>query len=175
MKQKLIDIASKEFAEVWNIMQDSFPDDERRSLDQQKEIFQNKNYSLLAFSEDGILGIAGIWKLDDFIFVEHLAVKRKERGRGHGTGMLNALKDSRNKIILEMEVPKTRIQKRRASFYSKAGFIINQFPYKQPAYSEDKNPVDCLILSYPEKIQDDEFARIRKILYREVYQLKNTL
>lgn len=175
MEFRKIIIDSPDFKEAWQILDSSFPEDEKRDLSQQKEVFKKDNYSFISIYDDTLIGIVTIWHLDGFAFIEQFAVKKEWRNKGYGVKILKELEGKYNKIILEMEFPETELQKRRLSFYQKAGFILNLYPYKQPPYSEDKKSVNCLIMSYPKKISKKKFPNIRKILHKEVYNLVDSL
>jgi len=171
MEFRKINFNSPDFADAWQILESSFPDDEKRTIEQQKEVFKKKNYSFISVYDNKLIGALTIWHLDDFTFGEHFAVKEELRNKGYGIKILKELFKKYGKIIGEMEFPQTEIQKRRATFYERAGLCINSYPYKQPPYSKNKKPVNCLIVSYPKKISETEFKKIRKILHKEVYNL----
>ncbi|MCK5283521.1 MAG: GNAT family N-acetyltransferase [Nanoarchaeota archaeon] len=175
MELKKITSKSTDFDEAWDIIESSFPEDEKRSLLQQKEVFKKHNYSFIAVYDNNLVGIITVWHLDDFVFVEHFAVKEELRNRGYGIRILKELEKRYAKFIGEMEFPETEIQKKRAVLYQKAGLILNPYPYKQPPYGKDKNPVNCLIISYPEEIDETKFNSIRKLIHKEVYGLKEPL
>lgn len=175
MEFKKIDINSPGFKEAWHIIESSFPNDERRTRIQQREVSKKDNYSFITVFDNELVGIITAWNFDDFIFVEHFVVKKEFRNKGYGTKILKELEKRYNKIILEMEFPKTDMQKKRAGFYQMAGLMLNPYPYKQPPYSEHKKHVDCLIMSYPDKISEEEFNKIRETLHKEVYNLDEPL
>src|SRR5512135_774110 len=123
------------FGEVWRIYESSFPPDERRSLERQLPLFQNKRYSLLAAVEGGrVLGFISAWELEGFSFIEHIAISEAERGRGAGTWIMKEFLSGRMMAILEVEPPRVPLQKRRVAFYERLGFRLNGQDYIQPPY-----------------------------------------
>ena len=174
---KLENWDSQEFREAWEIYESSFPSDERRTLELQKELIKNKQYNFFIVTKDNILvAIITDWNFGDFLFVEHLAVKKDLRGKRIGTELLEEyLSKNKQKIVLEVERPETKIATKRIEFYEKIGFKLNDFDYIQPPYGKGKNPVPLLLMTYPNKITGSEFSTIRKKLHIVVYRLEKPL
>ncbi|MCY6484755.1 GNAT family N-acetyltransferase [Clostridium aestuarii] len=166
----------KEFSEIWTIYCESFPEDERRTARQQKEILSNDYYKLKSIYYDNVLaGFYGLWHLEHFIFIEHIAIDKKLRGKGYGSRTIKEIiRKSDKKIILEVEKPKNYEAKKRIEFYEKLGFHLNYYDYEQPAYDETKESVSLMIMSYPNKIATDEFKIIKNELYNRVYLYNKT-
>ena len=168
---------SQEFKDAWEIYESSFPSDERRTLKLQKELIKNNQYNFFIVTKNNVLvAIITDWNFEDFLFVEHLAVKEDLRGKGIGTELLKEyISKNKQKIVLEVERPETEIATKRIKFYEKIGFNLNDFDYIQPAYGKEKNPVPMLLMTYPEKITDSEFSTIREKLHIVVYELQKPL
>ena len=176
MQNVPISFSSPLFHEVWLIYESSFPEDERRDIARQKAISANPRYSLLASHEEGqIIGFISYWKLDDFAFIEHLAIRTGQRSRGLGAAMLADFLKGKKKIIIEVEKPLTDEQKRRIRFYERAGFHPCGFDYIQPAYGPGKNPVRMALMSYPRALDRKEFEDVRREIHRTVYSLETPL
>ena len=163
----------KNFKMIWEIYNNSFPDDEIRNLKQQMELMDNPLYHLEPYYADETLaGFIASWKFPDFTFIEHLAVASTLRGRGLGSLlMLDFINRNAAPIILEVEPPLTPLQKRRIEFYRNLGFYFNPYNYFQPPLSKDKNVVHLFLMSYPEPLDKNSFTHYKKMLYREVYQV----
>lgn len=165
-----------DFDAVFDIMEQSFPDDEYRSYNEQKSLFNNTEYSIYVFRDDNgglIKAFISIWEFESFVYVEHFAVNPVYRNCGLGGKMLKELKDLFNKIIcLEVELPDEEMPKRRIRFYERNNFCLNEYPYIQPPISKGKNEVPLLIMSSRRKINIDEFEEIKKMLYNKVYNVK---
>lgn len=174
---QLKDSNSSEFKEAWIIYESSFPANEIRTLKQQKEILKNRSYHFLAvFKDKRLAAIIAYRRFKDFLFLEHLAVKKELRGKCIGTELLKEfLLGKKQKVVLEVEKPKTDIANKRIGFYERIGFKLNPFDYIQPAYSIDKSPVPMLLMTYPEKITTKEFLMIREKLHRIGYGLEKPL
>lgn len=198
---------SKHFEEGWGIYESSFPPDERRDLETQAVILRKKEYAFRAVyalnwhmgpflsTIDRLMGntekyvdstkpagMFATWNFSDFVFIEHLAVKKECEDKGIGSTILGTLtqnalynntwKKIDKKVILEVERPDTEIAQKRMSFYERQGFRLNKYDYTQPPYSKGKKSVPMYLMSFPEKIDKKEFLRIREKLYKVVYGIR---
>ena len=175
MNLKRITADSEEFKEVWKIYDSSFPSEMRRELNQQVELLNHNTYGFFAAYDNGLVGLLATWEFDDFIFIEHIAIREELRGKGLGTKLLNDFIAKQNKkIVLETERPGD-LEKGRISFYERAGFKPNAHKYIQPAYSKEKEPVPLILMTYPKEITEDEFVQVREKLHKVVYGLEKPL
>ncbi|GMQ59283.1 GNAT family N-acetyltransferase [Vallitalea sediminicola] len=166
----------EDFEAIWNIYCDSFPENERRSLKQQMDIMKEDKYSWYPVKDNNIIvGFYTTWDLSDFVYIEHLAFDKNSRGKGYGSNIIREIIDNNNKIILEVEEPNTHEAKKRIDFYTRLGLILNNYDYVQPAYDKNKKSVPLLIMSYPSKISEEEFKRIRNELYKKVYKVEGII
>lgn len=198
---------SKHFKEGWKIYESSFPPDERRDLETQTVILRKKEYAFRAVyalnwhtgpflsTTDRLLGniekridatkpagVFATWNFSDFVFIEHLAVKKECEDEGVGSTILgtltqNALYNNKwkkidKKVILEVERPDTETAQKRRAFYERQGFRLNKYDYIQPPYGKDKKSVPMYLMSFPEKIGKKEFLHMQKKLYKSVYGLR---
>lgn len=157
--------------EIWPVYEEAFPAEERRSIKQQKAIMKNPCYNLkILHSGVKTAGFIGFWDFSNFLFIEHFAFKKRFRCQGLGTKTLQKIKALfKKKIIIEVEKPETFIAKRRIKFYERLGFKLNNYDYLQPAYNKTQEPVPLLIMSYPEKMDTEDFIKIKDMLYHRVY------
>ncbi len=168
---------SEEFLEAWKIYEDSFPSDERRTLEAQKKVMNLKEYSFFVVMENNnVIGLITEWNFGSFSFIEHLAVKKELRNKGNGSRLLKSFVSEKEEfVVLEVELPEDEISKRRIGFYERVGFKLNDFDYIQPSYGEGKSPVPMLIMTYPKKITEKEFLDIREKVHKKVYSLEEPL
>lgn len=166
-------LQEKDFEEVWEIMYDSFPVDERRTKEAQKSLLSEDTYSLYGYRKEGQLAaFFAVWEFKDFAFVEHFAVKKEARNGGIGAGLLQQLLRQLNKmVILEVELPESELAKRRIGFYERNGFVQNGYPYVQPALSAEGKPLPLQIMSMPTALDEAEFENVRDTLYRGAYKM----
>ncbi|MFQ8778736.1 MAG: GNAT family N-acetyltransferase [Roseburia sp.] len=78
-----------DFEEVYRIMEQSFPADERRKKEGQQKLLDEEKYELLGVrNEGGLLAFLAVWEFAEFVFIEHFAVSEKARNSGIGGKML---------------------------------------------------------------------------------------
>ena len=66
----------RDFDAVYKIMEKSFPGDEYRTYDEQKELLNTQNYRIYVCRQNSlIVAFAAVWEFHRFLFVEHLAVE----------------------------------------------------------------------------------------------------
>ena len=81
-----------DFEEVYRIMEQSFPADERRKKEGQQKLLDEEKYELLGVrNEEGLLAFLAVWEFAEFVFIEHFAVSEKARNSGIGGKMLEEL------------------------------------------------------------------------------------
>ena len=168
------EIKTDEFDKVFSILQDSFPDDEYRTYDEQKQLLKNPLYTIyvLPHSESKeIIAFIAVWQFGEFAYVEHFAVSSQHRNKNLGSKILNEVAKMLScPLCLEVELPETDTAKRRIEFYKRNGFFYNGYTYFQPPFHKGKAPIPLAIMTYRESIGRDEFEKIKAVLYREVYK-----
>lgn len=161
----------KEFDAVYAIMEQSFPLEEYRPYEAQKELLADDSYRIYTVREHGnILGFAAVWQLEDWLFLEHLAVAPQHRNQGIGAKLLGFL--SQNRCCLEVELPETDLARRRIGFYVRNGYVLNRYPYMQPSLGQGRSPVPLWLMTSGGPICPEEFARVKGLLYSRVYGQK---
>ena len=110
-----------DFEEVYRIMEQSFPADERRKKEGQQKLLDEEKYELLGVrNEGGLLAFLAVWEFAEFVFIEHFAVSEKARNSGIGGKMLEELaRQKAGKVVLEVELPEDSLKKRRIGFYER--------------------------------------------------------
>lgn len=163
------------FEQVFSIMERSFPADEYRTYEEQKELlFEPRYHIYVCMRQDPdhacVEAFLSVWQLEDFTYIEHLASDPAIRGQGLGSAILQeAFRMFPNQICLEVELPDTDLAKRRIAFYQRNGFCLNSYPYIQPPISKGKQPLPLMIMTSGACITEERFRKIRTELYREVY------
>lgn len=161
------------YTRLYEIMEYSFPKNERRDLEEQFGEFQKPFFRSLVHEANGsIAGFMNYWQLDGFVYLEHFAVARELRGKGLGKALMNELCARTNcPIILEAEPPElNETAARRVDFYKRLGFHINTYEYYQPPYHKDDEPVRLMLMSRPSPLSAEEYAKVRGTLYRDAYE-----
>lgn len=147
--------------QLWAMYQDSFPYEERRKpseivarLDEEQSDCPVELHLIIdeesLDEEQTLIAFALTYRLPSAIYIEYLCTAPHLRNGGIGTSLVKSLVRhySNKPLILEAE-PKgySDLAERRLSFYQRHGFKIHDYPYLQPAYHDDTEPVALLLLS----------------------------
>ena len=115
------------------------------------------------------LGLLTTWHFEDFIYIEHFAIAPTLRSQGYGSEALKAFIHEHGKpIVLEAEPPTDAFSIRRIRFYERIGLTLYDFPYMQPAYTEDSHPVELRLMGTLDT-NATPLPLVSQILHREVY------
>lgn len=148
--KKISELDRTQLYEVIRMYTNAFPIEERRTLQSLNSNSNSDNIDYLVFIKDNI-PIAGvsIYYIQDFIFIEHLFVAEKMRGKGIGTKIIEYIIESNplSDIILEVEPPKlSQAAKKRIKFYESLGFNVEKIRYLQPPYRENEKEIELLLM-----------------------------
>lgn len=152
---------------------ESFPPEERRPW--QMILSPESQYGpklQLIIVDDQFAGMVTTWHFDQFIYIEHLAVNPKVRGRGIGAELLSVLSAQVGKpIVLEVELPNEAepMTIRRINFYTRNGFTLLDYDYIQPPYSPELSEVPLKLMT-TEPALDPKL--ITRTLHTQVYGIK---
>ena len=109
------------------------------------------------------------WHFDTFIYIEHFAIASTQRSQGHGSEALKAFIHEHGKpIVLEAEPPTDALRIRRIKFYERSGLTLYDFPYIQPAYTPESNPVELRLMGTLD-ISTTPLTLVSNPLHSEVY------
>lgn len=155
---KITDTEHLLFTKAWNLYKISFPTEERRQLRTQKKIMNHPLYNFeLITDKNQFIGFITWWKFDNLRYIEHFAISPNLRGNGYGLQILtDFIAKLELPVLLEVEHPKDDTSKRRIRFYQRAGFILNEYPYKHPPYKKGGNYVPLMLMTYPNTIKNEE-------------------
>jgi len=167
-------ITDGDFGEFYSLLEDDFCLSERKAYDEELRALNE-----MAFSPNFILykgrkvGYICLWNFESFVFVEHFAIFKSERGSGLGGAFIKELTSDLSKLlILEAEVAFDEVSKRRLEFYKRAGFYINGYPYVQPKYRPDCSDINMHILSFNRPLTEQEFIGFSEKIKNTVYKIK---
>lgn len=166
----------KKFDEIFNLMKISFPENEYRTYENQKILLEKKEYKLITKENEKGEAVAfiALWSAPEFDFIEHFAVSPECRGGGVGSKMMKNLMQNTNKpIILEIEVPCDDMSIKRLRFYERLGFKLNEQEYYQLPLRENARPLKLNLMSYPEKLNDEQFESVKQHLHEKIYEPYN--
>ena len=116
-----------------------------------------------------LLGLLTTWHFEEFIYIEHFAIDPSLRSQGYGSEALKAFIHEHGKpIVLEAEPPTDALSIRRIKFYERIGLTLYDFPYMQPAYTEDSHPVELRLMGTIDT-EATPLTDVEQQLHREVY------
>ena len=132
----------------------------------------NTKHYTLNTTQENLLGLLTTWHFEEFIYIEHFAIDPDLRSRGYGAEALKTfIAQQQCPIVLEAEPPTDELSTRRIRFYERCGLTLYDFPYIQPAYTPESNPVELRLMGTL-NTDDTPLALVSKILHREVYGLR---
>ena len=166
--QKIYDWKDEKVSEILYAYQNSFPPDERRDNEQLQKLFNNENAEIISIlNENENIGYLILWKLSDFVFIEHFEIFECFRGKSFGSDILQNLLQKHPKIVLESEPDYlSNIAAKRISFYKRNGFKVIDEQYIQPSYGEGKKPLTLFLLSSE---TTENVEKIKEEIYQKVY------
>ncbi|GAF11429.1 hypothetical protein JCM19045_528 [Bacillus sp. JCM 19045] len=168
----LVEMQQDQFNELYDLMTQSFPPDEFRPYEKQRALLEKPEYTVYIHQKNNEIGaFFATWQTNEFVFLEHFAVKESFRNGGLGTTLLKAFLSLVNKPVrIEVEPPQSDLEQRRVGFYERNGFHFSGMGYTQPALSEDLQPIYLNIMSYPEPLSEESFTQFEAWMFSHVYK-----
>ena len=167
MDIRLTKLSAGDFPAIWQILSESFPPEERRTKEGQRQLLEETAaYQVYGCHEkEELQAILASWKFDEFIFIEHFAVRQSIRGGGLGGRMLQAfLSECDRPVLLEVEPPEEEIKARRMR-----AICSGCCSALQPAMQPGCEAIPLLIMTHPKTFSESGLNQMRDTLYREVY------
>ncbi len=170
---RLKHISDSYFQEAWKLYEEAFPIEERRGLDEQSDALLDDRYHFDVFiDKDQFIGFILWWDFESLKYIDHFATVLEQRNKGIGKLILTQFLDGDDKsIILEVELPTSRINERRIKFYERLGFNLNQHDYQIPSILDNQPPLRLMLMSYPNFISikdvDSFVLKYHPIIFKE--------
>ena len=168
-------ITGERFREIYPIMEESFPADERRAFEGQQRLFEAPEYVMIGLKDaekEEFVGFIAGWDLGDFVYLEHLAVTASRRNAGLGQKLLHLFTGRFDKpFFVEVEPPEDELTRRRIGFYERNGFVLNDYDYVQPPLGEGRNPVPLRIMTRPRRMEREELRRMEEKIKKTALRL----
>ncbi|MDL1913852.1 MAG: GNAT family N-acetyltransferase [Bergeyella sp.] len=146
---RLDSFTDKKSKQIYRAYTRTFPEEERRDHARFLGLYRQPEVFIFGILEDiYFVGYIILWKLKDFVFVEHFEIFSTLRGKNYGSRVMQALQKKYDKITLEIEPPYLgSIAAKRLRFYEKNGFKVLSECYTQPSYIKEKPSVELYLLS----------------------------
>ena len=169
-----LDPKGEMFKQAWAIYNASFNDIERRTLFEHLLVMRQLRYRFSAMQCDGaVVGVLGLWELEGFCFVEHVAVAAEHRSGGYGRRAIRLLqRHVRKPILLDVEPFGTDVNAvRRVAFYRRLGFHYCGYPITLPPYV-GKTAEPTNLMSWPMALDTEACERALDTIRHGVYGLE---
>lgn len=162
------------FEKAWQIYLESFPEQERRTINEQEKILKNKNFNMNCYiKNDLLIAIVFFWDINirdkNYTFLEHFAVNSKLRGKSYGSKILNEFIENNKNIILEIEPIIDEITQKRLKFYEKFGFVINKHEHFQVPFRKNAKELKLILMSQNSELSNKEYENLYKQM-KEILQ-----
>jgi predicted N-acetyltransferase YhbS len=169
---------------VFKIYQNSFPSNERQTLETLKIRLKEKKEVLFAAKiNNEVVGMGFLFDLlgSDFLLLDYLAVKENHRGKQIGERLFEFLKTysktQKKHLLMEVDDPDFGDYKhsklKRIEFYQKYGALwLKDVKYVLPAL-DGTNPTEQILMLVPEnsksEFSGEEIKDLINLLYAELY------
>ncbi|MBR3992582.1 MAG: GNAT family N-acetyltransferase [Anaerotignum sp.] len=165
-------ITEKTFDEIFPLMEAAFPVTELREKEDQRRLLQEECYRLYGVRKGGVFAaVFATWEIEDFLYIEHFAVKEEYRNGGYGGKLLDRLLEEKGRpMVLEVEVPEDEMTCRRVGFYERHGLVYNDYPYLQPPMRKGQDMLPLRFMTKPTAVDKKTYERYKKQIYRIVYK-----
>jgi MinD-like ATPase involved in chromosome partitioning or flagellar assembly len=152
------------FAEAFALCKASTTVCEQRSLDKQIALMANyPSYHFDAIMEgDALAGILLYWELMGYTYVEHFALHPLMCNLGMGRKALTMFCGTRPLVVLEIDPPVNEVTAARDMFSQLNDFMPNEYVGLYPVSRERFFPRGPIVMSYPEKLTEQQYRRIQR-------------
>ena len=168
-------ITEETFDEIFPLLEEAFPVTELRVKEEQRRLLQEACYRLYGVRKNGAFAaVFATWEIDDFLYIEHFAVKEVYRNSGYGGMLLDRLLEEKGRpMVLEVEVPEDDMTRRRIGFYERHGLVYNEYPYLQPPLRKGQDLLPLRFMTKPAAIDEETYERYKNRIYRIVYKYED--
>ncbi len=164
-------ITEETFDTAYPLLETAFPITELREKDRQKALLKEPCYRLYGVPVDNEMrAVFAVWEIEDFLYIEHFAVREDCRNGGFGGQLLDRLIAETGKpAVLEVEVPEDEMTRRRIGFYERHHFVYNTYPYLQPPMRSGQSMLPLMLMTTPDAINETTYERYKTLIHRIVY------
>lgn len=170
---RLTSLEHQMYQKAMELYKMSFPYHEQRLESSQHDILNCQEYHFdLIYDEGSFIGLLLYWETQDFIYVEHFCIDPSMRNKCYGQKSLELLKEKQKCIILEIDPPVDELSARRKNFYERVGFLENGYHHVHPPYHSDKDGHLLMVMSFPDKLSQEDYNNFNLYLRHQVMGLK---
>lgn len=157
---------------------EAFPLSERRDISQLRHLICSQPaMSLNALICDGeFAGLFVYWNLEEFWYLEHLAVFPEMRNKKIGQQLLDWVEKHLHGVrLLEVEPAGEEITTRRINYYRRNGYEVLDKTYRQPSYRDMEDSFPLWIMgndvTIPIDVLNRYIGKIKEIVYYAPQQI----
>ena len=152
---------------------ESFPQEERRDSNALLIMLHEPDmYFSAVLLENQLVGMVVYWKFAGFLYLEHLAVFKDQRGKKIGEQVLKLLQAEGEPILLEVEMPFDEFSTRRIVFYNRSGFSALPIHYLQPPYRKGESVQPMMLFSDRTEWESEKLNKAIELFQYRVYGAK---
>ena len=125
------------YENVKELYESSFPENERRPLNELTEGFRGEGELLAALDEGTFVGMVSLLSFEDITHILYFAVRDELRNHGYGSKILTLIRAHcpGQRIIVDVErpedgVPNKTQREERIAFYRRNGFVDTEVAYR---------------------------------------------
>lgn len=163
------------FDQIYPIMEEAFPYAERRTKEEQRALFERKEYEVYGYFLDGELcAFLAAWDLGIIRFGEHLATSADKRNSGVGKKLFQAYEAMSDvPIVFEVELPQEEMAKRRIGFYERMGYhYYGDVEYYQGTFHGEQAQLPLRLMMNQSQCSKKELETIIDVIYETVYGIQ---
>lgn len=156
----------EKFRQLLQLYQEAFPEEERREIQQLERLIREEPRMVFnAILCDGQpAGLFIYWDLEEFFYLEHLAVFAELRNRKIGQQVLDYVaRHLEGERFLEVEPAADEMTSRRVNYYRRNGYEVVTEDYEQPAYDRTKKGMPLWVMSNTGTVSPDLERKIKRI------------
>lgn len=160
---------------IEQLLVSSFPVEEYRDLKEFRSYTDTLAhfYCNIILDDTTPIGLVTYWHLENFYYIEHLAIEPGLRNGGYGRKLLNHLANLLKKpIVLEVERSTEEMAQRRINFYQRQGYILWDKEYFQPPYKAGYSELPMYLMVQGDLNPEKDFEKVETLLHRVVYTIK---
>lgn len=161
------------FEAIYAVMEEAFPESERRTKAAQQALFTRPEYEVYGWVEnDDLTAFLALWDLGAIRFGEHLATRKDQRNHHIGQTLFQAVEaQSEVPIVFEVELPENDLARRRIHFYERLGYhYYGEVEYYQGTFHHEATLQPLRLMMKDEHQSAEQLDALIDLIYEKVYE-----
>jgi ribosomal protein S18 acetylase RimI-like enzyme len=169
--QRIEDPGDEVMIRLLPLYEEAFPPAERREAGQLRRVIKRREAMHFNAIRSGgeLAGLFVYWDLQEFYYLEHLAVFSALREQRIGTKVLEYIASHLPGMrLLEVEPPVTPMAARRVAYYERNGYEVLDTGYVQPPYDGQREGCPLWIMGNGRPSRLTTFVeRVKREIYKD--------